>query len=75
MLFSYNADTLLDMISVNNLVYHSNGIVCIANDALPAAVQGQLLTGQNVFAGTLAICLEISCRTDKSLPYDKCQEG
>ena len=66
-LFSYNADTFLDMISADNLIHHGNGVVCITYDALAAAVQGQLLTGQNVFPCSLSFGLEISLRTDKGL--------
>lgn len=58
--------------AADGFVYHSNGIVCIADDALAPAVQGQLLAAQNILAGTLALRLEADvCIIVRKGPFEK----
>ena len=61
----HNADALPDVVALFDLIHHGDGIVRIADDALAALVESQLLTGQNVLAATLTVSLEVTCGADE----------
>ncbi len=45
---AHNADALLDVISVLDLIDHGNGIVCIGDNGLSAVIEDKLLAAMEV---------------------------
>lgn len=56
---AHNADALLDVISVLDLIDHGNGIVCIGDNGLSAVIEDKLLAALQVLPGPLSVRLEI----------------
>ena len=63
---AHNADALLDVISVLDLIDHGNGIVCIGDNGLSAVIEDKLLAALQVLPGPLSVRLEIPGGADGS---------
>ena len=63
---AHNADALLDVISVLDLIDHGNGIVCIGDNGLSAVIEDKLLAALQVLPGLLSVRLEIPGGADGS---------